>query len=166
MNFSYNYKGFGLLLLSLFYISHLSAQDAPRTVIGNAGDYYESLQFGNLHWTVGEVAVSLHQNGTELAEGFHNAYYDLIVSTNDVLPDWEVNVFPNPTADFLQVKLAESEHVQAQLFDMNGQLLIDKEDLFWETTFDLSQFPAGSYWLKLQDEDGRKRSFQIIKVRR
>ena len=144
----------------------LLAQDPPRTVIGNAGDYYENLQFGNLHWTVGEVAVSLHQNGLELAEGFHQAYYELIVSTDDVLPDWEVNVFPNPTADYLQVKLPESEHVYAQLFGINGQLLISKEDISWETEFDLSDFPAGTYWLKLQDEDGRQRTFQVVKVRR
>lgn len=164
MKFLNNYINLGFLVVSLCFISQLSAQNMPRTVIGNAGDYYQDLQFGNIHWTVGEVAVSLHQNGTELAEGFHNAYYELIVSTEDVLPDWEVNVYPNPTTDFLQVKLPDSEHVRAQLFGINGQLLISREDLSWETAFDLSQFPAGSYWLKLQDEDGRQRSFQVIKV--
>ena len=159
-------KGAGSLLLMLLFISQISAQNIAVSVIGNAGDYYQNNQFGNIHWTVGEVAVSLHQNGTQLAEGFHNAYYELIVSTKDVLRDWEVNVFPNPTADYLQVKLPDSEHVRAQLFGTNGQLLTSKENLSWETTFDLSQFPAGAYWLKLQSEDGRQRSFQVMKVRR
>ena len=44
-------------------VGNTQAQDMPRQVVGNAGDYYQSVLFGNLHWTVGEIAVSRHENG-------------------------------------------------------------------------------------------------------
>lgn len=158
-------KHFIVVLLIIIGLNQLPAQSIPHTVVGNAGGYYENLLFGNLHWTVGEVAVSLHQNGPSIGEGFHRAYFELIVSTDDVTLDWDVKVFPNPTTDFLQIKLAGSEVANAQLFASNGQLLVNKDGLLSEAIFDFTSFPAGTYWLKLQGENGQQRSFQVIKVR-
>lgn len=144
----------------------LAAQNMPRTVVGNAGDYYDALQFGNLHWTVGEVAVSLHQNGLELGEGFHQAYYELIVTTEDAGLNWEVTIYPNPTADFLHLRFPEQENIHAQLFGSSGELLISRENLSWESELDLNAYPAGTYWLRLQNQEGQQQSFQIMKIKR
>lgn len=156
-----------VIALLLTLSSPLASQNMPRTVIGNAGDYYEALQFGNLHWTVGEVAVSLHQNGLELHEGFHQVYYELVVYTEEATPNWNVNVFPNPTSDFLRVRLGEeAQVVNAQLFNNTGQLLVKRENLRWEEEFDLSNFPAGNYWLRLLAADGQQQAYKVIKMRR
>lgn len=157
-----------IIILFLMAFSHgLSAQNMPRTVVGNAGDYYEALQFGNLHWTVGEVSVSLHQNGLALHEGFHQVYYELVVHTEEVAPDWEVSIFPNPATDYLRVRFAEGEQAAtAQLYGSTGQLLLKRENLQWEEEFDLSNLPAGSYWLRLLSEDGQHQSYKVLKVRR
>lgn len=156
-----------VIVLLMILASPLAAQNMPRTVVGNAGDYYEALQFGNLHWTVGEVAVSLHQNGLELHEGFHQVYYELIVHTEEIAPNWEVSIYPNPTTDFLQLKFAEGEQAaSAQVFGSTGQLLINRENLQWEEEFDLRDFPAGSYWIRLLAADGRQQTYKVIKMRR
>lgn len=145
----------------------LSGQNMSRSVVGNAGDYYENLLFGNLHWTVGEVAISRFQNSLELNEGFHQVYYDLVVKTSTPLPeDWQVNVYPNPTAHFLRIELDDPLPVHAQLFSPTGQMIIDVPELHTGEELDLSQFPAGVYWLRLQDEEGRMGHYQIQKIRR
>ena len=156
-----------LLLPALFLATAplLRAQDAPRTVVGSAGDYYENLQFGNLHFTVGELAVSRLQNGLVLSEGFHQGYYELLVSTDDPLPlAWEVSVFPNPTADALHVRTETTTAARATLYDTNGRQLHARALDAGTATFDLTPYPAGSYWLRLHTPDGQQRSFQVHKV--
>ncbi|MEL6973390.1 MAG: hypothetical protein AAFO02_24740, partial [Bacteroidota bacterium] len=76
---------FYLLSLALgLGIFSLAAQDLPRTVIGNSGDYYDNLIFGSLHFTVGEIAVAEYGTDVQLGEGFHRSYYDLLVSSEDL----------------------------------------------------------------------------------
>ena len=157
-----------VLLLLLFGLSPpLSGQDMARSVVGNAGDYYENLLFGNLHFTVGEVAVSRFQNGQELDEGFHRVYYDLVVKTDSPLPEeWAVQVYPNPTTSFLRVELESFGTVRAQLFNGTGQAVLDIPHLQSGEELDLSLLPAGAYWLRLQDEEGRRGHFQVQKIAR
>lgn len=153
-------------LLAILFSMNLAAQDMPRTVIGSAGDYYQSIQVGNLHWTVGEIAVSRHQNGLELGEGFHHGYYDLLVKIDDPLPaDWEVSVYPNPTTDWVKLRFPEEEELNAQLFDANGKLLFQDTGLSAETILDMAFYPEGVYFLRLSDENNRQHSVQIMKVR-
>lgn len=158
-----------LLLLGLLYLSwaptNLHAQDMPRTVVGSAGDYYDNLIFGSLHFTVGEIAVARYENGLELGEGFHRVYYDLIVDAEEILPqDWSVNVFPNPTTKDLRISLSTTAEVEAQLFSQNGQLVKQQEAILHEGSMDLSPLPAGTYILRLTDQDGRNGTFQILKI--
>jgi len=143
----------------------LWGQEISRSVVGNAGSYYQNLVFGNLHWTVGEVAVSRLQSETELGQGFHQSYYELFVETIDVLPtDWDVLIYPNPTADQLQVKIPSEEVVELQLFSTQGQLLLTETKVHAEATLSLDHLPAGIYYLRLLDPSGNKKSFQIQKI--
>lgn len=157
-----------LLLLGLFFSVQavgLSAQELSRSVVGSAGDYFEHNLFGNIHWTVGEVAVSRFQNNLELDEGFHRLYYDLLVNSVDVLPDnWEVTVYPNPTIKDLRVRIPEDETVMVQLFSATGQIIKTVTDYRSETIIPMENLPAGVYWLRLQDEQGREGSFQVQKI--
>lgn len=157
---------FYLLLLGLLLGStSLSAQDLPRTVIGNSGDYYDNLLFGSLHFTVGEIAVTAYENEIQLGEGFHRVYYDLLVSAEDILPtNWEVNIYPNPTVNQVQIELPTDSRVQALLYNSSGQLIGQREDIMYQSTIDFSRLPAGSYLLQLQDEQGRQGTFQILKL--
>lgn len=143
------------------------AQDMPRTVVGSAGDYYQNILVGNLHWTVGEIAVSRYENGLELGEGFHQVYYDLLVQTAEELPEeWAVSVYPNPTTDWLKVRFPETETLYLKLFDTQGRLLADWGAISGEATLDVDLYPEGVYLLQLQAEDGRQRTVKVLKVAR
>jgi hypothetical protein len=157
----------GLWLSSLFGALPAAAQDMPRTVIGSAGAYFDNLLFGDLHFTVGEIAVGRYLNGMELAEGFHRVYYDVAVSSADPLPeDWQVKLYPNPATERLILELSDSQPVAAQLFSNSGQMLLNQAGISQHAEFDLSQLPAGVYWLRLRGEDGRQGAFQVHKIKR
>jgi hypothetical protein len=153
--------------LLMGYSPPAPAQDMPRTVFGNAGDYYTNLLFGDLHWTVGEVAVSRFQNGVSLSEGFHQMYYELVVETREAASrDWAVRVFPNPTASHIQANWASDAPVQARLMAATGQELL-REDRFQKgQQLDLTGLPPGAYFLQLRNPDGQQGTFRILKVRR
>lgn len=156
------FLGFHALLMNM-----LTAQDIPRTVVGSAGDYYQNILVGNLHWTVGEIAVSRYENGLELGEGFHQVYYDLLVLTEEELPeDWEISVYPNPTTAWLKVRFPQTETLAIKLFDLQGRLLANGGTLSGEATLDFDFYPAGVYLLQLQAEDGRQRTVKVMKVAR
>ncbi len=158
-------KGYLLAIVLCCVLSPSFSQDLPRTVVGNAGDYYENLLFGSLHFTVGEVAVARFENNIELGEGFHRSYYDLLVDAQEILPQtWEVTVFPNPTTEQIRFRWSTDQQVAAQLFNANGQLLQQQEQILHQGRMDMSQLPAGSYLLQLQDQNGRTGTFQILKV--
>lgn len=166
----YQTKTFSLLAVILVLLSlpvFSNAQDMPRTVVGSAGDYYDNLQFGTIHFTVGEVAVDRYTNATmELGEGFHRAYYELIVNSEDMLPtDWQVGIYPNPTTEEIRLQLPTDEPVTAQLYNAAGQLLFTQEELQNQSALDLRSLPAGTYILRLLDSTGRQGSFQVLKIK-
>ncbi|MEO0875216.1 MAG: T9SS type A sorting domain-containing protein [Bacteroidota bacterium] len=146
-------------------IFSLAAQDLPRTVIGNSGDYYDNLIFGSLHFTVGEIAVAEYGTDVQVGEGFHRSYYDLLVSSENILPaNWEVKIYPNPTVDQVQIQLPTDSPTQVFLYDSAGRLIGQREDIQYQSIIDFSRLPAGSYHLQLRDNNGRQGTFQILKL--
>jgi len=159
-----------ILILSLIFVflipsPDLKGQDITRSVIGNNGTYYSNLIFGDLHFTVGEIAVSQLETGLTLDEGFHHSYYELVVDTKEISPqNWQVNVFPNPTSDIIRINLSENATTQLFLYNSIGQLMRQKSFQSSTKIIDLNNLPAGTYWLHLSDNEGRKGIFKIQKI--
>ncbi len=148
---------------------NIDAQSLSSTVIGNAGMRFENEDFGTLNFTLGEVAISYFEvaDGSTLGEGFHRLYYDLIVSTREILPaDWSIEVFPNPTIGYLVLKTDGHEIKVAELYNQLGQRLMEHTISDVKTEFDFGELPVGAYYLKVLDEQGRSRTFKVMKVGR
>lgn len=158
----------GALLLLLGSWGALHAQSMPRTVVGSAGTYYNNLLFGNLHFTVGEVAVARYTTDATLDEGFHRMYFDLVVDTKDMAPaPWAVSVYPNPTADRLRIALPDLTRTTARLYSSTGQVVLQLANLSHDAELDVSHLPAGTYWLRLHDPAGQQSAtFQVQKIQR
>lgn len=143
------------------------AQDMSRTVLGASGDYYNNFVFGDLHWTVGEVAVSRFQSEITLSEGFHQMYYELVVETYEApSPEWLIRVFPNPTAKYVQVNWASGGKVQSKLMTTTGQEILLEKQMRKGQQIDLTGLPAGTYFLQLRNSNGQRGTFRILKVRK
>ena len=145
------------------------AQSLSSTVIGSTGTLFENEDFGNLNFTLGEVAVAYLEtdDGHTLGEGFHRLYYDLVVSTKDILPeDWAVRVFPNPTSGRLVLDTDNQKIRVAELYNQLGQRLTERQINEVQTEFDFSKLSVGAYYLRVLDTEGRSQTFKVMKIGR
>lgn len=92
-------------------------------------------------------------------------------STESVqLDNAKINVFPNPTTEFVSVDLELeniSENVDVTITDINGRVIATQSfsnvqnDRF---TFDVQDYAAGNYFIRVQTEEGFKtKHFAVVK---
>ncbi|MFK7921538.1 MAG: T9SS type A sorting domain-containing protein [Bacteroidia bacterium] len=76
----------------------------------------------------------------------------------------DFKVFPNPTADFVRVRLAErhAEPLQLKLLDLQGRVLQSYQLDSLERQIDLRALAAGTYILQVQNQNGQQLAFQKL----
>ena len=111
----------------------------------------------DLTWTVGEpVIFTLSNQDRVVTQGFHQPDIFTSVATWDLdLRALGIEVFPNPTADFVTVRFqaGSSSALAVQAFDVFGRLIGPQEllDIPEGTILDCSNWPAGMYLLRIHD---------------
>jgi hypothetical protein len=71
------------------------------------------------------------------------------VSVNELTADLQVKVYPNPTAEIVNVTTA-AELIQLELLSLNGDFLMTSKS----SSLNLSHCPVGVYFLKVVTEEG------------
>lgn len=140
-----------ILLCTCALAQTLSGQELTRSVVGSAGTYFSAVNVGNLHWTVGEIAVDRTQNGIVLERGFHHGQYALISTAVWTAPEveFDLTVFPNPTADLVYLRGDWLATDRLQVRDFLGRQLSDQALLPEQTEVSLGNRPAGTYLLTI-----------------
>lgn len=153
-----------LFVAGLFSVG-VMAQSITPEVISSAGDHYDNGTH-QLSWTLGEVAVQTYDNGSNiLTEGFHQPEILITSVEEENLTDISLNIFPNPTTQFVNIELRNNEsNLSAVVLDMTGKTIMTKniEAFQMETGFDLSGLAAGGYLLQITEKDGKFRSTHQI----
>lgn len=134
----------------------------PYTYEWNTGDStaaVEELAFGDYTVTVTDAFGCTDEIGftVDLASG--------VDESTEVLDG--ISVFPNPTAGQLELRLdlPAATALRTTLYDLTGRRLIDRDygrRLRLAETLDLTSFPAGVYFLRVQAEDAAK-TIRVIK---
>lgn len=159
------------LLLFLWAVS-VSAQNYTifNQVIGSTGHFAVE---GNQQWTytVGEVVIqTLSANNRTLTQGFHQPEFARPVSTLDPeLASWNIQVFPNPTANVLNVRFEANPSgvLDAVVFDLYGRMLMQPQILDQATgsVIDCTNWLPGMYILQLRDPQSRATaSYRFIRL--
>jgi len=159
-----------LLFLSLLYAGAWSySQSLSPEVIATAGDHF-STSSAQLSWTLGEpVSETFSGEGTTiLTQGFHQT--DLMITAlADFSADFKVSVYPNPTAEWLNVEAPDAPAAFGlELFDVTGKPLqfLPAEPQSERRTVDLSGLTPGMYLLRLRTEDRKTiKTFKIFKIK-
>lgn len=130
-----------------------SFNDTIGTVIGE-----------NFEWTTRKLNLSANgYNNQSIYVAFVNntedgfiLYLDDIhawkedpVSVNELTADLQVKVYPNPTTDIVNVMTA-AQLIQLELLSLNGDLMMTSKS----SSFNLSNYPVGVYFLKVVTEEG------------
>ncbi len=118
--------------------------------------------------------LSIHQSrqfrldaatAAEFQNGQTDYDYGLFVDANEAeRPAFSVKIFPNPTADFVQIDL-EGDHrpVLFRLIDANGKTVKSGQLSGGQTFLSLQKVAAGVHFLRLE-KDGAAEVFEIVKT--
>jgi bacillolysin len=148
-----------LFLFFIFSTFIFSAQQ----VVSTQGDSYTGAA-AKIDFTVGEVIVNLATDGTTtLTEGFHQTSWNFVSLENHV-PTYEASIFPNPTAEILNIKTADFQGVTYSLYDGMGKLVLRDKLSSQQSAVQVSQLATGKYALILRSENQKLKTFQLIKT--
>ena len=160
-------KFFYTLLLAAG-LSFVHAQSISPVVLASAGESGQGANF-SVDWTVGELVTTLMTTSmVQVTQGFHQP--NEFITKAEELPQsfGQIEVFPNPTADWLTLELHFEQHqtVHIQLAHLNGQEV-------WGGTLSgtaiqeelaLHQLPTGSYLLTFSfDQTPFTKTYKILK---
>jgi hypothetical protein len=161
-----------LFFLFVFFSAASAAQDIgiSRQVLSSAG---KSATMAGRNWsyTVGEpVITTLHGSARTVTQGFHQPEITSLVATYDLnLAEWQIAVFPNPSADHFTVHYSAEKGglLEATVFDLLGHALLAGQALpeAQGSRIDASAWQAGIYLLHLRDpQTGATATFRIIRL--
>ncbi|MEM1357990.1 MAG: T9SS type A sorting domain-containing protein [Bacteroidota bacterium] len=156
----------GLLLFFLFISSSgLFGQELSRSVVGSAGTYFSAVNVGNIHFTVGEVAVDRTQNGIVLERGFHHGLFDLLSTSVWTAPEvqLQLDVFPNPTADMVTLSGDWTSRDRLQIRDLLGRSLLDRTLPPERVEMSLRAYPPGTYLLTIVRDGRPLKTLRVIR---
>jgi len=168
-------KALFLIVFLLIWVSSTLAQDLSPTVIATAG---KDLSAGGykLSFTIGELAVTtIKSTNNILTQGFQqppNLYLSDIKSTSDYRIN--VNVYPNPTRDVVNISISEfnqNEAFSIYVYNNFGQLLMVPYENIQHSngtnfTIDLTEYAKGNYFIRLVNDENSQiiADFKVLKV--
>ena len=98
-------------------------------------------------------ANAVNGNGNQTGDGGVNSQFKLFELTTSAedLDELEINIFPNPTSDFITISDLNSE-IRYTILDIKGQK-VSASAAFGETTLDLRDFHSGLYFLNIEKDN-------------
>ena len=154
-----------VLLLGLG-LTGLQAQTSVNATGTNA-----SGSGGSVSYSVGQV-VYTNNTGTNgsVAQGVQQPFEISIVTGIEEAKgiNLSVSAYPNPTTDFLNLKVDAStplsiQSMSYQLYDINGKLLENKKIEGNETSIVMSNLVPATYFVKVTEGNKEVKTFKIVK---
>lgn len=131
------------------------AQDLDQNVTGTAGNYSES-GTASLSWTIGETVVESVSDGTNiLTQGFQQGNLSVTLLIDEAELNYKVKVYPNPVENMLNVE-TDKAGVDYQLLNISGQAVSNGKLENTTQEINFSDLPAGTYFLKINNEKTHK----------
>ena len=148
-----------IVLFSLFATLSVSAQE----VVATQGDSYTNGDV-SMDFTIGEVIINTGTDGsTDITQGLHQTNWT-ITALDSYSATYEATVFPNPTAEVLNIQTSHFENVKYTLYDAKGLLVKHGNISGEETPIQVSELASGSYSLILNDGTQNLKTFKLVKT--
>jgi hypothetical protein len=164
-----------ILVLALLFSARLEAQSVHFSYTNGTGAAYNLQDVSKITFTADVLNLHL-QDGTITSWNVSTIrYYDYNASLVNIEPildevnNWNLQLFPNPTKDEIQLKynLPKEDKINISLYDLTGKLVLEKnagsknagEN---QDNLDLRQLAAGNYICRISGERNSI-SKQIIK---
>ncbi len=121
---------------------------------------------GTATFSVGQTFYTSNNGSNgEVNQGIQQPYTVYLVGINEEPNNISIKVFPNPTADYLTLKIENfSTNVKNYiLYDAQGKQILVEKIKGASTNIDLSQYKKGTYFIKVKNQSNEIKTFKIIK---
>lgn len=147
--------------ISLLGMSALHAQSSINAAGGDATG-----SGGSMSFSIGQLFYEPTSGSEGTVEpGVQHAYEIETLAVDDVQLDQSLNIYPNPTADYLNIKKGDIKgNLNYQLYDMQGKMV--KQGLLrsGDMQINMQTFPVSAYILRIiAVESGKTKTFKVIK---
>ncbi len=150
-----------IMLLLLGGTMTLQAQQTTTTAGGEA-----SGSGGTASYTVGQTVYTTNTgtNGNSTAQGVQQPYeISTTIGINETSISLEMSVYPNPTTNYLTLKVEKTDNLSYQLYDMQGKLIKNIIISSKTTNISMENLPSAIYFLKISKSNKLVKTFKIIK---
>ncbi|MFT6922960.1 MAG: hypothetical protein ACJA1C_001968 [Crocinitomicaceae bacterium] len=138
----------------------LHAQDSPTATGGEATG-----AGGTASYSVGQVVYTtvIGTNGS-IAQGVQQPYeISTTVGVNEMSINLELSVYPNPTTNYLTLKVEDNSDLNFQLIGLQGTVIENNKVNSNSTTINVENLPTATYFLKVTKNNQIVKTFKIIK---
>ncbi len=149
----------------VFFMLCLFSKTKAQEIVASSGSHFANSE-KQISWTLGEpVITTLSNENFQLTQGFHQS--KLIVTALDEIskPKFDITAFPNPTSDYLKVKIenAAQQKFHYVLYSMDGRIISRKKIESSISEIPMYSYVSAAYLLKIFDGDNALKTFKIIK---
>ena len=142
----------------------MKAQTSHQVLSASGGDATGS--GGSVAYSVGQIVYTTSTGTTgSVAQGVEQAYEIYSVGIKETTLNISLIVFPNPTSDFLTLKVEDynNETLSFELLDEQGKLILSEQITNQETQVAMSTLARGSYFINIVQTNKQIQTFKIIK---
>lgn len=125
----------------------------------------------NLSANSGSAYIEFTSNATNAGQGFSLDYSCSLVGIEDILSNYEVKIFPNPTNGLITLELNTSNVMEfnVEIFDFLGRQISNNTSKIQSlgnsiSTIDLSNEASGIYFISLTNDTGVSKRFRVQKI--
>ena len=154
------------LLFCAWLLSLMPVVGHAQQVVGTAGTVFENENM-SISWTIGETVIEtlMHDNGI-LTQGFHQPTLS-VVSVEDLVElNFNIQAFPNPTRDFLILRMDEMppKPLNYMVYNLSGQLIQDGMITDLQTRISFESYQSAFYIIQIRKENKPVKAFKISKT--
>jgi len=142
----------------------MKAQTSHQVLSASGGDATGS--GGSVAYSVGQIVYTTSTGTTgSVAQGVEQAYEIYSVGIKETSLNISLSIFPNPTSDFLTLKVEDynNETLFFYLLDEQGKLILSEQIKNQNTQLSMSTLARGSYFINIVQTNKKIQTFKIIK---
>ena len=153
-----------LVFLAFLLSFSANAQTVHQVLSATGGDATGT--GGSVAYSVGQIVYTTHTGTTgSVAQGVEQAYEIYSVGIKETTLNISLSVFPNPTSDFLTLKVEDynNEALNYTLLDEQGRLVLNEQITTQDTQVAMSTLARGAYFINVLQANKKIQTFKIIK---
>ena len=138
------------LFVSCLMVSSVIAQS---NIVAGGGDATSST--GSVSYSIGQIDFQYSSSADySVSEGVQQTYsFDTALSIDDIQYDFQLSIWPNPSADEMNIEFTTSYELPLSLVitDVKGAIVGNRSVTQGQYSFDVNTWAAGTYYVNLSN---------------